>query len=1154
MQLNTPGKDGSFSCLLPAKMLLIMKLVTVLIIVSTLQVSAKTYAQKISLSRHNATLEEVLNDIHQQTGYLFLFGNRALKDIKGIDVAVRKATLQQTLDQCVAKYSLGYIVEDRTIIVFPKEATAAVLDPSQMIKGIVTDKEGKALPGVTIRIKNSNIGTVTDAEGHFQIEVAGNNTVLQISFLGFRTQEVVVGSRSELNLVLEASASNLNELVVVGYGTQKKADLTGAVDQVDGERLQSRPITNVSEGLQGVMANLNVYTTGSGGSPGATKSINIRGYTGLGSSASPLILVDGVPADINSINPDDIASITVLKDAASSAIYGSRAPYGVLLIKTKQGKKGQPLSVSLNSNFSFSQPQDVPRMVNSLQFAEMYNEAFKNAGQNAWFSDATIQRIQAYLKDPQNTPLTIKDPNNPAKWLSWNGANANNDWFKVFLKDWSPSEQHNLSLNGGSDNITYYLGLGYNQKNGLYNFFHDDYKRYNTRANITATVNKWMTVALRTSYAQENSNSPYAGADIGYNWFHQIPRRFPTVPVKDPNGHYTIESYIPEIMDGGRNIGKKNDSWITGELTLTPLKGWTIDGNYSYNYYTGINSSTQLPFTYYLADNTPTTNGMISQIWKTNDASNYHTYNIYSSYERQVGGHYFKALVGYQQEYKTDESISGHNSNLYNTNLPSLNLTYGNNYSASDNLWAWATEGIFTRFNYNYKEKYLFEFNGRYDGSSLFPPDRRYAFFPSFSVGYNIAKEDFYKRFANVLNTLKLRASYGTLGDVSTLLNNGNYYPYQNALITQPPSNTNWEFAGGRQPYVQVGGLTDPGITWAKPSMLDFGVDMGAFNERLQGTFDWYRRKTEDLFGPAQSYPGVLGVNPPQKNNAAIQTKGFDLTVSWQDKVGKVSYNARFILSNYKGTVLSYPNPTGYIGDWYNGASMGSIWGYTAVGLFQSPEEIGKSAKQTKISANWYPGDVHYKDLNGDGKVDWGANTVKNPGDLSVIGNTTPEFSYGFNFGINWNGFDLNGFLQGIGKREFWSGSNYFWGIVGNQWQSSPLTTNLNRWTTDNPNGYFPRYYMSGEMNKNMQTSTRYLLNAAYLRMKNLQLGYTLPAELTRKIHITRLRVYGSVENLFTIAPGLHNKFQVDPELLLSDSKIYPIQRTFSVGLNLNLQ
>ncbi len=398
MQLNTPGKDGSFSCLLPAKMLLIMKLVTVLIIVSTLQVSAKTYAQEISLSRHNATLEEVLNDIHLQTGYLFLFGNRALKDIKGIDVAVRKATLQQTLDQCVAKYSLGYIVEDRTIIVFPKEATAAVLDPSQMIKGIVTDKEGKALPGVTIRIKNSNIGTVTDAEGHFQIDVAGNNTVLQISFLGFRTQEVVVGSRSELNLVLEASASNLNGLVVVGYGTQKKVDLTGAVDQVSGERLESRPITNVSEGLQGVMANLNVYTTYSGGAPGATKSINIRGYTGLGSSASPLILVDGVPADINSINPADIESITVLKDAASSAIYGSRAPYGVVLIKTKQGKKGQPLTVSLNSNFSFSQPIDYPKMMNSLQFVTIYNEAFKNAGQSLGFTEVGADECRVPLE------------------------------------------------------------------------------------------------------------------------------------------------------------------------------------------------------------------------------------------------------------------------------------------------------------------------------------------------------------------------------------------------------------------------------------------------------------------------------------------------------------------------------------------------------------------------------------------------------------------------------------------------------------------------------------------------------------------------------------------------------------------------------------
>jgi TonB-linked SusC/RagA family outer membrane protein len=1143
---------------LPKQIVLVMKLTTILILAAALQVSARGYSQTVTIARNNIALGKIFRDIHKQTGYNFLCTEEQLSHSKKVDIDLKAATLEEALNMVFKDQPLTYSIINKTIIVRHKPTNdafekTAIIQPIH-ITGVVKDAgTGQPLAGVTIQVKGNTMGTATDAEGKFALDVSAN-AVLEVSFLGYSKEEVQVNGNTFINIDLKPSTKNLNELIVVGYGTQKKVDLTGAVSQVSGKRLQDRPITNVSEGLQGIMANLNVYTTYSGGTPGATKSINIRGYTGLGSSASPLILVDGVPADINSINPDDIASITVLKDAASSAIYGSRAPYGVILIKTKEGGKDQPMTLSLNSNVSFSQPIDVPKMMNSLQFVTLYNEAFKNAGQPAGFTDDVIQRIKQYMADPNNTPTTIKSPNNPAAWESWFGSNANNDWFNVYLKRWSPSQQHNVSLTGGGNKLTYYMGLGYMKKNGMFNFFHDYYDRYNMRANVNANVNKWLTLSLKTSYSQEYSTEPYAGADIGYNWFHQIPRRFPTVPVKDPNGHYTIESYIPEIENGGRDIGKNNDSWITGEIKITPLSGWLIDANYSYNYSNGAGTTTQLPYTVYNALNQPVPAGFTSQLWKTDNTGQYHTYNIFTSYERQLGNHYFKALVGYQQEYKAGESLSGHNSNLYSNGLPSLSLTYGNNYSASDNLWAWATEGLFMRFNYNYKEKFLFEFNGRYDGSSLFPKDSRYAFFPSFSAGYNIARETFWQSVTNKITTLKLRASYGILGDVSTLLDAKNYYPYQNTLSTVPPNNTNWEFGNGREPYVQVGGLHDPNITWAKPSMLDFGIDIGAFNERLQTTFDWYRRKTTDLFGPAEAYPGILGVSPPQKNNASIQTKGFDLTVSWQDHIGKVGYSARFVFSNYKGTVLSYPNPNMLINNWYNGEVMGSVWGYTAVDLFHSQAEINKSAKQTQIWSNWRPGDVHYKDLNGDGVINWGNNTVKNPGDQSVIGNSTPQFAYGFNFEVNWKGFDLSAFIQGIGKRSFWSGSNYFWGITGNKWQGSPLTTQLNRYGLDSLNGYFPNYYMSNEMSKNMSVSTRYLLNAAYFRVKNLQIGYTLPEELTQKVHISRLRIYGSVENLFTVAPGLHNKFQVDPELLQSDSKIYPIQRTFSVGLNLNLQ
>jgi TonB-linked SusC/RagA family outer membrane protein len=1142
---------------------MIMRLTVFLVIISTFALSAKSYSQKVSLSLKDASLENAFNQIRQQTGYSFLWNEEALKGLPSINVSVRDLPIEKAIEICLNGLPLTFDIHGELIYIKRTAATSQntisqvepAAFPSHEVRGRVTDSlTGDPLVGVTIRVKGSTMGTTTGEDGQFGLNLS-DDAILEFSYVGYNMKIVALNNRTSVHVSLSTSATGLNQLVVVGYGTQKKVDLTGAVSNVSGERLQDRPITNVSEGLQGVMANLNVTTNTAGGTPGSAASINIRGYTGLGASLSPLILVDGVPADINSINPQDIESITVLKDAAASAIYGSRAPYGVILIKTKEGKKGQPLTLSLNSNFSFSQPYDVPRMANSLDFVNLMNDAARNAGGGQLFSDDVIERIEKYMADPKNTPVTIRNPSDTTQWEDADGGNANNDWFNIYLKNWSPSEQHNISLNGGSDKITYFMGLGYNRKNGMFNFFHDSYKRYNFRTNINAYVNKWLTLSLKTSYAKEESTAPYAAHDIGYNWFHQIPRRRPIIPLKDPNGHYMLNSFVPEIMHGGRALDKANDSWITGEITLTPLEGWTIKGNYSYNYYTDIRTTTQLPYNYYLTNNEAVSNGTISQLWKSDNIHHYHTYNIFTSYERKLGNHYFKGLIGYQQEYKNQESLAGSNSNLYNIDQPSLSLTYGDNYNASDDLWAWATEGLFMRFNYNFKEKFLFEFNARYDGSSLFPEGHRYDFFPSFSAGYNVAKESFWP-IKDKVSTFKLRASYGILGDVSSLLSGANYYPYQNTLSTSPPGNTTWEFADGREPYVQVGQLTAADITWAKPSMLDFGVDIGAFNERLQATFDWYRRKTTDLFGPAQAYPGVLGVSPPQMNNSSIQTKGFDLTLSWQDKIGKVGYNVRFILSNYKGTVLSYPNPNNVITDWYDGEPMGAIWGYTALGLYRSTDEIGESASQKKIYANWNPGDVHYQDRDNSGQIDWGNNTLSNPGDQSVIGNSTPQFSYGFNFGIDWKGFDLSGFVQGIGKRQFWTTSNYFWGIPygGNAFQVSIFTNNLDRWTPETPGGYFPRYYLSSEMNKNMQPNTRYLLNAAYLRMKSLQLGYTLPEALTNRIHITRLRVYATAENLFTIAPGLNKKFQVDPELLISDSKIYPIQRTFSLGLNLNLQ
>lgn len=418
-------------------------------------------------------------------------------------------------------------------------------------------------------------------------------------------------------------------------------------------------------------------------------------------------------------------------------------------------------------------------------------------------------------------------------------------------------------------------------------------------------------------------------------------------------------------------------------------------------------------------------------------------------------------------------------------------------------------------------------------------------------MGWNVDKENFFEPIKETVSAFKLRGSYGSLGDQTFIdpdANNPNWYPFYPSLGTASPSGTNWLFGGSQQAAVSPSNLINRNLTWVTTNTLNLGADMSFFKNKLNATFEWYIRKANDFAGPAEALPGLLGATPPSVNNAAMETRGKELSVSWRDKIGEVSYGARLAVSDYKGKVTEYPNPTGLLNTWYVGQNMGDIWGYTTVGLFQSQAEIDAAPSQSKISGRtWKVGDVRYADVNGINGVDFGDNTVSNPGDRSVIGNNTPRYSFGFTGDVSYKNFDVSFFIQGIGKRDAWIGSNYFWGITGDEWQSSPFDVHLDRWTENNPNGYFPKFYLTDENGKNMNTQTRYLQNAAYLRFKNLQVGYALPKTLLEKIGFNKARVYISVENLFTVTSLIKT---MDPELSISDAKIYPLQRTFSAGVN----
>ena len=1029
------------------------------------------------------------------------------------------------------------------------------------VSGTITDADNAPLLGINVLVKGTTNGSVSNAEGKYRLQQVPSNAVLEFSSLGYLSQEIHVENRNTIDVILKEDTQLLDEVVVVGYGSLKKVNLTGAVEQISGQRLENRSVPTITQALQGTVANLNIST--SNGAPGTVQDINIRGYTGIiidddgnrkNLSNAPLIVIDGVQGgDLSSININDVESISVLKDAASAAIYGSSAPYGVIIVTTKKGRVGKPV-ITYNNNFGFSQPINLPDYVNSLEFAEAFNEVGENSNYTAkLFNDEVIGRIKDYLAG-KITDETIKNPASD-DWYSWNAGNANNDWFKIFFKDYSFSQQHNVGVSGGGEHSNYYIGLGYNQQDGLYNWANDIYKRYNARANVSSELTKWLTFNMRSSFSRENTNVPaiYSGISGGSSYsrdyFHQLGRTYPTVPLKNPDGYYSEGSGILNFTDGGRNKSTTDRVMLTGEFVIRPLKGWDIIGNYTYS--GDYNEATNHRKTFYIVKPSGTLQargGTVPNFIQRDMYKNQHfVINAYSSYERNLGDHYFKVMAGYTQELYDNLSMQGSNDNLYSDEVPMLSMTYGTNRAASDDASQLAIRGGFGRINYSYKEKYLLELNGRYDGTSRFLKDKRYKFYPGMSVAWVPSNEAFWKPLHNYIDRLKIRLSYASLGDQSFT---SNYYPFYPALDNKTPTNTNWIFSGGRESMFNAPMLVNYDLTWITTSSIDYGADLTFLKNRFNISYDYYKRYAKDFAGPGDAIPALLGTSAPLVNNAETETTGFEITLGWKDKIGNVTYGVNAVLSDYVGKVTKYNNPQKLIANvWYNGMTMGEIWGYQTVGLFKDQAEIDKT-DQSFLNANWYPGDVHYADLNNDGKIDIGDNTVDNPGDRKVIGNSTPRYSFGVNLNAEWKGFDITAFFQGVGKRDimFDPGANFFWGFVNNEWQSSYFTVHTDRWTPDNPNGYFPRAYFTTDKNK--QEQTRYLQNAAYLRIKNMQLGYTLPKKITGKISLQRVRLFANVENLATFTSLIKI---IDPEIVNSDAKVYPLQRTWAFGINVTL-
>lgn len=1013
------------------------------------------------------------------------------------------------------------------------------------ITGTVTDALGDPVVGATVRVKEDGSGTVTDIDGNFSIGVSPNGQI-EVSFIGMTSQIIVVRSQLHLNVVLKEDSEILDEVVVVGYGTQKKANLTGAVSSVSADALESRPITNLGQGLQGMIGNLNIST--GNGSPGNGYGFNIRGTTSINSSG-PLVLVDGVQMDPNMINPADVESVSVLKDAASASIYGARAAYGVVLITTKKGTSLKP-QVTLSSNWSVHSPITDPKYMDSWTFANFHNLTNRNSGGGDYYDKDYMDHIYAYYTDPKHNLPVFIDPSNPNKYLYC----GNTDWVKEVRKDNVLMQQYTLSVNGKSDVTSYYGSAGFMEQEGTLKHYDDFYRRFNMNLNVTSDVRKWLQLQLKTTYNHAYRDAPYGTNSNDLNAAFNTPDLRPFMPVYHPDGNYSGQgSWTNQVamqsISGSRKH-KENDLWLTGGMKLTPMKGLELKMDYTFNMYSinkkyhgkeilehtaNPNIVTVFPHT------TP------SSVEYTNDDNYYHAFNAYGDYTRSFGKHGIKLLAGYNYETKDYRWFNAKRQNLISNDLPALGQAYGEKYNGSGER-SWATMGYFARINYNYDDRYLLELNGRYDGSSKFPEDDRFAFFPSVSAAWRISNEKFFEPAKKVFDDLKVRISYGSLGNQSV----GGDYPYISTM------NTNGEMGyivdGKTIASVSPGGIVSPYLTWETVTQVDFGIDWTMLNNRLYGTFDWYRRNTLDMVTGGTPLPAVLGTGTPQSNTADLKTVGWELNIGWRDKIGKdFSYDVNFVLSDYKSEITKFNNPQRLLSTHYKGKKWGEIWGFVTEGLFQSEEEIRQHVNQSEIYGGaWYPGDVKYKNLDGDDKISWGRNTVDDPGDRKIIGNSEPRYSYGLSGGMRWRDIDFDFFLQGIGKRDAVLGGYQFWGF-GNEWHV-PYRHALNSWTEKNPNAYFPRSTYDN-VTGNREIQSRYLQDASYLRLKSVTIGYTLPKSLLQKLQIEKLRFYITGQNLLTF----DHLFDVyDPEIVKYDPEkpsegIYPLTKSVSFGLSITL-
>ena len=1090
-------------------------------------------------------LTEALKKLEEQTGYSFFYSNVLPDKDAVVSVKSNNKDIAAVMDQLLDGLAVSYkINEDKQIALYADEPEVVeqTKPTERTVSGVVYDSDGLPVIGAGVMVKGSLHGTVTDEDGRWTLELEDDNVTLEISSMGYQRQSVAVKGRSDFTVTLTSDTQYLDEVVVVGYGTQKKVNLTGSVSMVTSEDMASRPVSNMSSGLQGLLPGVTVVNAS--GQPGASgTTIRVRGVGTIG-NANPLILIDGIEGDLSTINPEDIESVSVLKDAASASIYGARAANGVLLVTTKKmndnpGTAKDNAKVTFGAYAGIQTPTRLPQMCDAIEFMTLDNEARQNVGTAiGWLEDS-------FKKVTDNT-----DPN----------YFANTDWLDEVLNSYAPQQNYSLSLNGGIGSSGYMLSYRYFDQKGLTVGSSTGEQRHNVRFKMNTRLIDRLTLSSNISYTSRKVTSPINSLTSGGGAIYNAMRIAPNAPVRYTDGTWAYgggnTNPVAILNDGGRSNVSTEEFSLLEVLKLDILKGWDVTATYNLTSTNGYKDILKKTITFVNPEDKSVNVYASPNSLKNVDLKNVQqTFIIQSNFDITFGKHNVSGVAGMSQEWYEARMFEASRTNLSTEFEPTLNIGDPSTMSNNATYSSWALRSGFGRVSYNYDERYLLEANIRYDLSSRFHKSVRGGWFPSVSAGWRISEEHFMSFAKSIVDNLKIRGSWGMLGNQYV---GSSDYPYMSVLeaFTSGLSLIGTSASTGYAPST----LANPNLTWEHIKMVNAGVDVALLQNRLTMSFDWFNKDTEGILLKL-NYPAQIGPKPSEQNAGKVNNRGWEFDLNWRDQRGEFYYGIGFNISDVKNKIVDLagnaPDLSGYQIRMV-GYPIDAFYGYKAIGLM-TPEDFKISDTQNHnyslpkvpviLGNDYQPGDIKYEDISGpDGKPD---GRITPEYDKVVLGSNIPRYTYTVRGDLGWKGIDFSFVIQGVGKCD-----GYLEGTARHAFQDMaayPQKVHLERYnvvTNPDPNALYPRLTYNTGFNQNT-FSTYWMENASYMRLKNVQIGYTFPEKWMKKARIDNLRVYLSGDNLLTVSDFF---YAYDPETPVSKGGYYPQVKTVVLGLNITFK